>query len=38
LIGLISLGLLWRFKIQEPLLVSVAGLVGLIVWPFARAA
>jgi chromate transporter len=36
LIALISLGLLWRFKVQEPLLVSAAGLVGLVVWPLAR--
>jgi chromate transporter len=38
LIALVSLGTLWRFKIQEPLLVSAAGLAGLVIWPLARAA
>jgi chromate transporter len=33
LIGLASLGLLWRFKLQEPLLVTAAGLTGLLLWP-----
>ncbi len=32
-ISLASLGLLSRFKISEPVLVSAAGLIGLIVWP-----
>jgi chromate transporter len=36
LIGLVSLGLLWRFKLQEPILVTAAGVVGLIVWPLIR--
>lgn len=36
LIGLVSLGLLWRFKLQEPVLVTTAGVVGLIVWPLVR--
>jgi chromate transporter len=35
-IGLISLGVLWRFKISEPILVTISGLVGLILWPFVR--
>jgi chromate transporter len=33
LIALVSLGLLWRFKLPEPALVAAAGLVGLVVWP-----
>jgi chromate transporter len=33
LIGLVSLGLLWRFKVQEPILVTAAGLAGLALWP-----
>ena len=33
LIGLVSLVLLWRFKIQEPVLVTAAGLTGLLIWP-----
>jgi len=37
LIGLVSLGALWRFKVSEPVLVVVAGLVGLALWPFVRA-
>ncbi len=35
-IALASLGLLWRFKLQEPLLVLAAGGVGLAVWPLVR--
>jgi chromate transporter len=36
LIGLISLGVLWRFKISEPILVTISGLVGLILWPLVQ--
>ena len=36
LIGLVSLGVLWRFKISEPILVTISGLVGLILWPLVR--
>ncbi len=32
-IALVSLGLLWRFKLQEPVLVILAGLAGLALWP-----
>jgi len=32
-----SLGILWRFKIPEPIVVAAAGLVGLIVFPLFRA-
>ena len=32
LIALVSFGLLWRFKVPEPLIVLGAGLVGLVVW------
>ena len=35
-IALISLGVLWRFKISEPILVTISGLVGLILWPLVR--
>jgi chromate transporter len=35
-IGLVSLGVLWRFKISEPVLVTISGLVGLILWPLMR--
>jgi chromate transporter len=35
-IALISLAVLWRYKIPEPIIVSVAGLIGLIVYPIFR--
>jgi chromate transporter len=34
--GLIGLLLLWRFRLQEPLLVAMAGIAGLLVWPVLR--
>ena len=37
LIALLSLGILWRYKVPEPILVTAAGIVGLIVWPLMRA-
>jgi len=36
IIGLVSFGVLWRFKITEPIIVTVSGLVGLILWPLVR--
>jgi len=33
LIALIGLGLLVRFKLTEPVLVTAAGIVGLVIWP-----
>jgi chromate transporter len=33
LIGVVSLVLLWRFKLQEPVLVTGAGIAGLLIWP-----
>ena len=35
-ICLVSLGLLWRFKVPEPLLVLIAGLAGLVLSPLVR--
>jgi chromate transporter len=35
-IGLVSLGLLWRYKVSEPVLVAISGLVGLVLWPLLR--
>ncbi|TAJ21726.1 MAG: chromate efflux transporter, partial [Dehalococcoidia bacterium] len=32
-IGMVGLGLLWRFKVREPYLVAGAGVAGLILWP-----
>jgi chromate transporter len=34
--ALIGLGLLVKFRLQEPVLVAAAGLVGLVVWPLVR--
>src|SRR5687767_2350494 len=36
IIALVSLGLLWRFKISEPIMVTLSGIVGLILWPLMR--
>jgi chromate transporter len=33
LIAVISLAILWRYKVPEPVIVSAAGLVGLILYP-----
>jgi len=33
LICLATFGLLWRFKVQEPIVVAAAGLAGLVIWP-----
>ena len=33
-VALISLGVLWRFKVPEPILVAAAGIVGLIAFSF----
>ncbi len=35
-IALMSLAVLWRFKVPEPLLVTAAGLIGLVVWPLVK--
>jgi len=35
-IGIVSLAVLWRFKVPEPVLVTIPGLVGLILWPLVR--
>jgi chromate transporter len=34
LIALISLGILWRFRVSEPIIVAISGVVGLLLWPF----
>jgi chromate transporter len=36
IIGLASLAILWRFKLSEPVLVTISGIVGLILWPLLR--
>jgi chromate transporter len=36
IIALVSLGVLWRYKISEPIIVTISGLVGLILWPLVR--
>src|SRR6266508_4417434 len=35
-VALASLVVLWRFKIPEPILVTAAGAIGLIVWPLVK--
>jgi chromate transporter len=35
-IALVSLAVLWRFRIPEPILVVAAGAVGLMVWPLIK--
>jgi chromate transporter len=35
-IGVLGLAILWRYRLQEPILVVAAGLVGLIIWPIVR--
>jgi chromate transporter len=35
-IALVSLAVLWRYKIPEPIIVVAAAVVGLIVWPLVR--
>jgi chromate transporter len=37
-IALVSLALLWRFKVPEPLLVLGAAVVGLVAWPLLKGA
>ncbi len=37
IIGLASLGVLWRWKIPEPIIVTISGLVGLLLWPWVHA-
>jgi hypothetical protein len=36
IIAPVSLGVLWRYKISEPIIVTISGLVGLILWPLVR--
>jgi chromate transporter len=36
MIGLVSFGILWRYRISEPIIVTISGLVGLILWPLVR--
>jgi chromate transporter len=35
-VALASLAVLWRFKVPEPILVTAAGVIGLIVWPMVK--
>ena len=36
LIALVSFAVLWRCKIGEPILVTISGVIGLILWPLLR--
>ena len=35
-VAIVSLAVLWRFKVPEPILVTAAGILGLILWPLVR--
>jgi len=37
IIALISLAILWRYKVPEPIIVTISGVVGLLLWPLLRA-
>jgi chromate transporter len=36
IIALVSFAVLWRYKISEPIIVTISGLVGLMLWPLVR--
>jgi chromate transporter len=36
-IALVSFAVLWRYKVSEPVIVTISGVVGLIFWPLLRA-
>jgi chromate transporter len=36
IMALIGLALLWKYRLQEPMLVAAAGLAGLLLWPIVR--
>jgi chromate transporter len=36
LIAVVTLAVLWRYKVPEPIVVLAAGVIGLIVWPLMR--
>jgi chromate transporter len=36
IIVVVSFAILWRFKISEPIMVTISGIVGLILWPLLR--
>jgi chromate transporter len=35
-IALVSFAVLWRFKISEPIMVTISGIIGLVLWPLLR--
>ena len=36
IIALASFAVLWRYKISEPIIVTISGVIGLILWPLVR--
>jgi chromate transporter len=36
IIALVSFAVLWRYKISEPIIVTISGVIGLILWPLVR--
>jgi len=37
IVALVSFGVLWRYKISEPLIVTISGIIGLVLWPLIKA-
>ena len=35
-VGLATFGILWRYKVPEPIVVVAAGIIGLVLWPFVK--
>jgi chromate transporter len=35
-LALVTFGILWRYKVPEPILVVAAGVIGLVVWPLVK--
>jgi chromate transporter len=36
LLAIVTLGVLWRYKVPEPIVVVAAGAIGLVVWPLLK--
>jgi chromate transporter len=36
IIALVSFAVLWRYKISEPIIVTISGVIGLFLWPLVR--
>jgi chromate transporter len=36
IIALVSFAVLWRYKISEPVIVTISGIIGMLLWPLVR--